>query len=139
MKCEKGLTLLEIIIVLVITSIILIFTTSLITQTKAESEKQYKNSQILASNSFILKQITNDVRESIKIDETNNEIIFYKHDNSTTIYTYDQDENILKRNNQQLASNLKSFEIKVLNNSVSIQLENLRNELINTTVFLRGE
>lgn len=139
MNNEKAFTLVEVIAVLSILSVILIATFSLMSQSKAEHDTQLKNNQALSLNSYILKQITSDIRESIDITSIHDEIIMSKLNSVQTIYKFDKASNILYRDGQTLANDLKSFDINLSNNAVTIQIANVRNEILNTRIYLRGE
>ena len=141
MKNEKGLTLIEVIAYIAILSIVLILSFSIMSNSKAEHEEQYNNIQLLTKNSYVMKQITSDIRESIDLESSSNQIIMQKKNSIETIYRYDEDIFTLYRNDQPIANNLKSFLIKANTNqkSVSIQLTNLRDEQLNTTIYLRRD
>lgn len=141
MKNEKGLTLIEVIAYIAILSIILILSFSVMSNSKAEHEEQYNNIQLLTKNSYVMKQITSDIRESIDLESSSNRIIMQKKNSIETIYRYEEDIFTLYRNDQPIANNLKSFLIKANTNkkSVSIQLTNLRDEQLNTTIYLRRD
>lgn len=139
MKNEKGITLLEIIAALSILSVILLATFSLMSQSKSEHDVQLKHNQALSQNSYILKQITSDIRESKDITSNHGEIIMSKLNSVQTTYKFDKDNNILYRNDTTLADDLKSFDIYFYNKAVNIQIANVRNEVFNTSIYLRGE
>ena len=141
MKNEKGLTLIEVIAYIAILSIVLILSFSIMSNSKAEHEEQYNNIQLLTKNSYVMKQITSDIRESIDLESSSNQIIMQKKNSVETIYRYDEDIFTLYRNDQPIANNLKSFLIKANTNkkSVSVQLTNLRDEQLNTTIYLRRD
>ena len=141
MKNEKGLTLIEVIAYIAIASIILILSFSIMSTSKEEHDEQYQNTQKLTQNSYVMKQISSDIRESINLDSSSNRIIMQKKNSIETIYRYDEDIFTLYRNDQPIANNLKSFLIKANTNnkSVSIQLTNLRDEQLNTTIYLRRD
>ena len=141
MKNEKGLTLIEVIAYIAILSIVLILSFSIMSNSKAEHEEQYNNIQLLTKNSYVMKQITSDIRESIDLESSSNQIIMQKKNSIETIYRYDEDIFTLYRNDQPIANNLKSFLIKANTNkkSVSVQLTNLRDEQLNTTIYLRRD
>lgn len=139
MKNEKGLTLIEVMAYITISSIILTLTFSIMSNSNAEHEEQYKNTQELAQNSYVMKQITSDVRESINLNSSSNLVTMQKKNSITTTYSYDPSTFTLFRNNQPIANNLKSFLINANSNSVSIRLTNLRDEQLNTTIYLRRD
>ena len=91
MKNEHGTTLIEVIAALAISSLILIITFSLIHQSQNEHKTQLKNNETLTKNSYILKQISLDIRESILIDNysSTNEVTLIKKDNSKILYKFE--------------------------------------------------
>lgn len=143
---ERGITLLEVLVVLLLSSVILITVTMLITQSNKEHAKQFEENKEIVETSYILKLITADIRESIQITSENDKIILTKHkkDPSTNIndkvsYLYDEDSTTLYRNNAVISNTLESFVIHNTNNSVNIQIKNVNEELIQTTIYLRGD
>jgi type II secretory pathway component PulJ len=136
---EKGLTLIEVIAYIAIASIILILSFSIMSNSKAEHDEQYKNAQKLTQNSYVMKQITSDIRESINLNSSLNLVTMQKKNSIETTYSYDASTFTLYRNSQPIANNLKSFFINANSDSVNIQLTNLRNEQLNTTIYLRRD
>lgn len=139
MKNEKGLTLLEVIAYIAILSIILVLSFSIMSNSKAEHNEQYKNTQLLTQNSYVMKQITSDIRESINLESSSDLVIMQKKNSIQTTYNYDASTFTLYRNSQPIANNLKLFYIRANSDSVNIKLTNLRNEQLNTTIYLRGD
>lgn len=141
LRNEKGLTLLEVICVISIFTIISLLLFSIVNTSQAQHTTQYKNSQKLTQTSLILKQITNDFRETTSIQKNNNEFTFIKYNSITTIYRYDSSTKTLYRNNLSLATDITSFIMESSTDlkSFNISIENRHGEKLSTTLYIRGE
>ena len=140
MKNENGLTLIEVLCTLIILSIITIISFSLISISHANHQTQKDHINELNKNTYVLKIISNDFRETIEIEEVGGEVIFLKHDLSNVTYTFDALNNILYRNNIVLVENLNRFSIKKIDNtSFELTISNRKNEELKTTLYLRDD
>jgi prepilin-type N-terminal cleavage/methylation domain-containing protein len=142
MKNNKGLTLIEVLSTLVILSIIMILTFNLISRTSAESNKQSKDNQELRSISYVLKLVTKDVRQSVNsIDSSIDEfklVNAYSSTNDVT-YSYDPTTLTLRRNNQIVSTNIRSFDTTHSPTFIKIYIENDKQESVTTTLYYRKE
>ena len=136
MKNENGLTLIEVLCTIIILSIISIISFSIISTSLANHHTQKEQINELNKNSYVLKIISNDFRETIEMVENEGNITFKKHDLSTVNYTFDK--GILYRNNIVLVENLNQFSIKMIDNtSFELAVSNRKNEKLKTTLYLR--
>jgi len=113
---EKGMTLIEVLGILLIFTIISFFVFNIMYSSTKQQSEQTQESLQLQDGAYILKQITKDLRKSYKVTAiTNgNSSIFYFQDqsnNSLFIYEYKKSNYELYRNNVLIGKNIKGFSI----------------------------
>jgi type II secretory pathway component PulJ len=139
MKNENGLTLIEVLSILVLISIISIISFSIISTSYANHQTQKEQIDELYKNTYVLKIISNDFRETIELVETSGNFIFKKYNSSTVTYTFDSPNNILYRNGIVIAEDLNRFSISMLDStSFELTISNRKNEELKTTLYLRS-
>lgn len=141
MNNNRGFTLVEVLCITVITSIISIMLFTVINSSQAQHTTQYKNNEELTQVSLVLKQISNDFRETISLQYNTPLLTLTKHNKTTTTYNYDSSSAILYRNGQIFAKDLTNFTIEPSSDlkSLTISIQNRHGENVNTTLYIRGE
>ncbi|MGE7665100.1 PilW family protein [Ureibacillus composti] len=115
-KNEKGMSLIEVLAILIIFTIISLFMFSIMNLSSKQQHEQTTESLQLQDGAYILKQITKDLRKSFKVTSktSGDSTIFYFQDqtnNSLFIYEYKNSNYELYRNNVLIGKNIKSFSI----------------------------
>lgn len=126
---SNGLTLIEIMAIVVILSIIGIFAANIMISSININSQQSAESKQITDSSYILKLITKDLRSTSSIDYKSNEYIF-KDDTENPIATYifNPTDKSLMRNSSQIANDIVIFNISG-NSNYSVRIE----------FFLHGE
>lgn len=113
---EKGMTLIEVLGILIILTLISFFVFNIMNSSSKQQSEQTKESLQLQDGAYILKQITKDLRKSFKVTSitSGDNTIFYFQDqtnNSLFIYEYKNSNYELYRNNVLIGKNIKSLSI----------------------------
>lgn len=138
-KNEHGMTLVELLAAIVIGAIIMIFVTSILSQSLNEQKRQTSNNEQLTEMRYVLKLITKDMRKSISFDD--NEKRFSSPDNpNVATYKFDKINKSITRNDVVIVSNIKIFEIKKdsATSSIQIKIEPLNGNNIETELYFRS-
>lgn len=112
LRQQKGLTLIEILAAIVISSIIGIILLNILFSSNKQYNSQVSKSANLNELSFISKQLTKDFRKSKNVAIATNNVKFYSEATSTTPsanYTYSSGTGKLNRNNSEYATKLTKF------------------------------
>lgn len=134
-KNERGLTLVELLAAIVIGSIIMIFVTSILTQSLNEQKRQTSNNKQHTEMRYVLKLITKDMRKSTTFDGNK----FTSLNNSdVATYKFDEDNHLITRNDVVIASNINDFKLTNKTSSVRIEIESLNGNSIDTELYFRS-
>lgn len=117
---QQGLTLVEVLAVIIILSIIFTFIFSIMNSSISQHSEQGKEVQQIQSGAFVLKQITKDMRKSYRIEiDSENANKYYLYNKEKLLYQYEYTSN---------AELLRTDE----NNDVTVVGKNIESFLIST-------
>lgn len=138
---QKGLTLVEALAVLLLTTIVSLIIFSVLTSGKLNYNKQHNINNDLRDISVALNEITRDFRqaETIFVDEVQNILTV-----GTFSYRLDPDEDVLKKftNSGEVKSqyyNIDSFRVnKLTGNCFEIDIQAVNGKSVNTKICERN-
>ncbi|MEK4285236.1 PulJ/GspJ family protein [Ureibacillus sp. FSL K6-0165] len=117
---QQGLTLVEVLAVIIILSIIFTFIFSIMNSSISQHSEQGKEVQQIQSGAFVLKQITKDMRKSYRIEiDSENANKYYLYNKEKLLYQYEYTSN-----NELLRTDE--------NNDVTVVGKNIESFLIST-------
>ncbi len=91
---QQGLTLVEVLAVIIILSIIFTFIFSIMNSSISQHSEQGKEVQQIQSGAFVLKQITKDMRKSYRIEiDSENANKYYLYNKEKLLYQYEYTSN----------------------------------------------
>ncbi|KGR74032.1 prepilin-type N-terminal cleavage/methylation domain-containing protein [Ureibacillus sinduriensis] len=133
-KTQKGITLIEVLAVLIIISFISILLIGILFNSNKAHKEEVKSNQELSAVSYAFKVVTKDVRKTIYVEynKANNQYIFETNDGDIVYALID---NTLYRNDQKLVSNIDQFNLNKIDNS--IEIKSSKGE--STTLYFRGD
>lgn len=156
---SRGLTLVEVLAVVVISTIIMITIASVLSNSSNTHVKQKEDSKQLYDTSYALKILTKDIRKSTSLSHTGGDFNFQPvtTGSSNIIYAYDALAHTVLRNNIPIAKDVACFNIvtavttdtgcipsdklPLFSNStideVYIYMESLNGHVVNTSLFFR--
>ncbi len=139
LKQQQGITLLETLAIVVIGAIILISGTTILTTSSSKHNKQATNTVQLSEISYVLKQITKDMRMSTKIEKSgSNTVILSKDTTIIATYSFNETTHTVTRNNIELGSNIQAFDVEILSPKVLITIKALNEKEVHTELLLRS-
>ncbi len=130
---QDGLTLIEILAVMVLLSIITSSIFGLLISGNKNFERQSDNNSQLNELTFVLKQVTKDVRQSSTVQISSNILTL-----DSTTYLYNVNTQSLERNGQVLSTSIKQFQVLQNNNQLFIAITGIFGKTVQTTVVLRS-
>lgn len=130
---QDGLTLIEILAVMVLLSIITSSIFGLLISGNKNFERQSDNNSQLNELTFVLKQVTKDVRQSSTVQISSNILAL-----DSTTYLYNVNTQSLERNGQVLSTSIKQFQVLQNNNQLFIEITGIFGKTVQTTVVLRS-
>ena len=131
---QKGLTLVELLAVLVIISLFLLMIGGIHLNSKEQHTIQTEKNNQLNDISYVLKVITRDMRKSTITPEINGNTIKIGSEE----YVFDAASKSITRNSTVIAHHITGFKIeKITKKKYSITI-NSTNESINTEIVLRS-
>lgn len=130
---QDGLTLIEILAVMVLLSIITSSIFGLLISGNKNFERQSDNNSQLNELTFVLKQVTKDVRQSSTVQISSNILTL-----DSTTYLYNVNTQSLERNGQVLSTSIKQFQVLQNNNQLFIEITGIFGKTVQTTVVLRS-
>lgn len=130
---QTGLTLLEILAATVLLGLIISSVFGLLISGNKSFDRQSNENRQLNELSYVLKQITKDVRQSSTVQLSSNSIAL-----DTATYSFDENTQSLIRSGQVLSSSIKSFQVTQNTNQLYIQITNKLGKTVQTTVVLRS-
>ncbi|WP_155590365.1 PilW family protein [Lysinibacillus cavernae] len=136
-KNNRGFTLVEVLAAILILSIVSTILFSILVSSKETNNKQLENNDQLTEMSYVLKLITKDMRKTITYDPTNST---FKNRDGSVQYTYifDTEKNTINRNNEIIATNIHSFSLTRIGDSISINIESNNEHTISTQLSFRS-
>ncbi|WP_339288794.1 prepilin-type N-terminal cleavage/methylation domain-containing protein [Ureibacillus sp. FSL K6-0786] len=144
---QQGLTLVEVLAVIIILSIISTFNFSIMNSSISQHSEQGKEVQQIQSGAFVLKQITKDMRKSYRIEiDSENANKYYLYNKEKLLYQYEYTSNneLLRTDENNdvtvVGKNIESFLISTDNegNEATIFFEINGKEYRTTINFRRG-
>lgn len=113
LKDQKGFTLVEALIVLLVTGIILIGLGSMVRVTHQSYEATRENTESQQAANFAMEMIVRDLRQAISVSPVTNPtvITFINENNQTVRYSWNAATRQLFRNSEILAENISGFQI----------------------------
>ncbi|WP_419959141.1 prepilin-type N-terminal cleavage/methylation domain-containing protein [Psychrobacillus sp. BM2] len=136
---EKGLTLVEMLAVIIIGAIIIVLVSNIHLFTQKQFKSQSEKTGQLYSVTYAAKVITKEIRKTdgsaIITNTTNNDKISITNEIE---YSYDKvNKSIIAKNGTVLARNIKEFYVKKNGNEVILKIISVDNEKVNTKIILR--
>lgn len=134
---SKGLTLVEVLAVIVILSIVSTILMSILVSSNDTNKKQLTKNQQLDELSYVLKIITKDTRRTSEY----NKPTFKTKDGSTQFtYLFDKTSNTITRNGEVIATNIKNFSINPESSIdfIEIEIENNNGHKVTTQLVFRS-
>ncbi|MFK5706492.1 PilW family protein [Lysinibacillus boronitolerans] len=137
---QKGLTLVELLAAIVITTIIVLFLYNLITLGLNQNNLQSQKNNDIKDASYALKLMTEDLRKTSldvqKIDEIIEESSTLKVNNNT--YSHNENTQTLELNNVTIARQIKNFNIfNVSSVGVKLSIETTNGKKYSAVIMLR--
>lgn len=132
---EQGMTLVELLAAIVIGAIVMIFVTSILSQSLNEQKRQTTNNEQLTEMRYVLKLITKDMRKSTSFDGNK----FTSLNNSVVAtYKFDEVNHLITRNDVVIASNIINFDRDPITAGFRIKIESLNGNNIDTELYFRS-
>lgn len=142
---QQGMTLVEVLAVIIILSFVCLFIVSLMNSTMIQQTEQKNEVQQIQSGAYILKQITKDMRKSYRISENANKYYLYDKENNILYqYEYTSNAELLRTVNNKdvtvVGKNIESFSISTDNEGKATIFFKINGKEYRTTIhFRRGE
>ncbi|MFY3792769.1 type II secretion system protein [Ureibacillus sp. MALMAid1270] len=133
-KNEKGVTLVEVLAVIVLFSIIAIFVFTIISSSTKQQTEQTMESLELQDGAYLLKQITRDLRKSVKLDNQVGRYTF-QDQQGNTLFTYEYKDKKLYRNSSLIGNGIEQFSLTG-DETVNLRFT-IKNKQFETTITLR--
>lgn len=130
---QKGLTLIELLATTVLLGIIISSIFGLLISGNKSFDRQSDANRQLNELSFVLKQVTKDVRQSSTVQISSNSITL---DYAT--YSFNEATQSLTRNGHVLSSTIKHFQVSQDTSALTIVITNTFGKTVQTKVVLRG-
>lgn len=136
---QQGLTIIELLAVIVIGSIIFTLTATILTGSSSEHSKQLSNAEQLTEVTYVLKTITKDMRMSTKIEKSETKYIFKTKDDSIiATYSFNEATKKITRNDVDIAQRIQLFSIDPQSPKVIITIKALNENEIRTELLFRS-
>lgn len=147
-KQQYGLTLIEVLAVLVIVSIVAVLLVSILNSSTSNHQKQVTKNRELQDASYALKIITKDFRRALNYEENNaNTGTLSQKDNIQIIYHL-TDQGTLTRQKiidgdptmgeEMIATDIVEFPIEKDENTIVVKLVDKNNVTFETKLTIRG-
>lgn len=149
MNNQKGITLIELLAVLVIISIFSLLIINFIISSQRTYTSQQAESFQLAETTIFFNMVLTDIKQNPNAVNIDSNMITINNGNIDSIsYRFDSSKKVVVRNGTVVLNGVKSFEPKLgndvgdptdskENNKVLIQITNLNNEKYETIYYLR--
>lgn len=132
-KDNKGFTLIEILAVIIISSLFIGIFSNILFSISTQHKRQLNENMHLTDISLAMKLITKDIRKSenpLWINEK-------KIDLSGVIYTFDEDKQVINKNKEALVYNIQNFNVSVIKNKWEIEVTNIQGKSEKTEIVIR--
>lgn len=130
---EKGVTLVEILAVVVLTALVAILIFKVQLTSSEQYDKQLKQNQQLNEISYVLKVITKEMRKTTDITSINDGIKI-----KNVEYKFDKNTMSISKDNENFATNIREFNVKYKDNGWNIIIENLDGKKAETKIVVRS-
>lgn len=143
MNNEKGITLVELLAAIAISSIVAVFIIALYLSIQKQYTGQSEQIKNLTDITIAAKAITKDLRSAIEVDvdENNDKEIFIKiqidEEEEEITYLFDDEENILRRNGAPYLYQLRDFKVEEENYKVSFEFKSETGKALKTDIVIR--
>lgn len=129
---QQGLTLVEVLAVIIILSIISTFIFSIMNSSISQHSEQGKEVQQIQSGAFVLKQITKDMRKSYRIEiDSENANKYYLYNKEKLLYQYEY------TSNNELLRTDENNDVTVVGKNIESFLISTDNEGKEATIFFK--
>ena len=138
-KNQHGVSLIEVLAVLVIGAIVMALAMSFVISSNKQNHAQQDEVRQIYDSAYILKLITKDIRSatSLKQEQTDQITTYFLQDDDVTLHTYEYStDGQLKRDGQLLNRNMTNFNLTV-NEKVHIEFT-LNDEKSSTHIAFRN-
>ncbi|RFB17695.1 prepilin-type N-terminal cleavage/methylation domain-containing protein [Bacillus sp. HNG] len=127
-KCEKGVTLVELLAAISLLSIILLLASSVHLFGQKQMNTQKNEVQIQSQERLASSLITKEIRKAATVEINNpNELTI----NGTDVYKHEG--TIITKNNEEFITNINGFTVSMNGNQVILKI----GELPETTIYIR--
>ncbi|MDR4889121.1 prepilin-type N-terminal cleavage/methylation domain-containing protein [Fredinandcohnia sp. QZ13] len=127
-KCEKGVTLVELLAAISLLSIILLLASSVHLFGQKQMNTQKNEVQIQSQERLASSLITKEIRKAATVEINNpNELTI----NGTDVYKHEG--TIITKNNEEIITNINGFKVSMNGNQVILKI----GELPETTIYIR--
>lgn len=141
LKDEKGLTLIEMLAVIVVGTIFMIIITNIHLLVQKQYNEQSRDASGLFDVTLAAKEITKEIRKNPGNIEIPNEhtIIFTYPDNTKVKYKFFPKENLLKKNGVSFVADISDVYIALEGQKVTLKIESKveTDKNINTEIIIR--
>lgn len=138
MSNQKGMTLVELLAAITLMSLVSVLLISIIVQ----SQNAYKRSQLTnlttTEISYLINSITRDIRQSPEnVTVENNKLIILPNDGSTIVYFQEVATLKVKRNSQDIISQVKDFTVSADGGSIDLEVVDSNSKAWTSTIVIR--
>lgn len=117
-KNEKGLTLVELLAVIVISSIITIILFSIFLNGQNQAQTQRDKNLQLIDVAYVLKVLTREIRKTDAVEVQNNDTLIIDNE----IYTFNSAEKTITKNGGIFQTDINQFQVIKESNKITIQI-----------------
>ncbi|KGR91247.1 hypothetical protein CD30_07350 [Ureibacillus massiliensis 4400831 = CIP 108448 = CCUG 49529] len=133
LKNNKGLTLVELLAVIVISSIIMIVLFSIFLNGQNQAQTQRDKNLQLIDVAYVLKVLTREIRKTDIVEVQNNDTLIIDND----IYTFNSADNTITKNGDVFQNNINQFQVNKVLNKITIQITSIDGITQKTEIVLR--
>lgn len=124
-KTKSGFTLIELMIVLVISSILVLACLALLMDFIRIRKSAHYNQEMLRNTELVFSFLTEDLHNAKSVNYSNDELKIVTFGDETVVYTVDQNSHQITRASQVITSSdltIKNFSVNIINPESSIPL-----------------
>lgn len=133
LKNNKGLTLVELLAVIVISSIIMIVLFSIFLNGQNQAQTQRDKNLQLIDVAYVLKVLTREIRKTDIVEVQNNDTLIIDNE----IYTFNSADNTITKNGDVFQNNINQFQVNKVLNKITIQITSIDGITQKTEIVLR--
>ncbi|WP_227394951.1 type II secretion system protein [Jeotgalibacillus aurantiacus] len=137
MNNEKGLTLVELLAVLVITSSVIVLVISIVINTGNSASSQQQESLSIRSMTTALNSITTDVRRFPENVTIQSDELAISADGETIMYSYDAGNSVLLKNGTAFARGVTDFTVVLNGDTLEVTIIDQAAKEWQTQIVLR--